>query len=168
MATNLFTFTELFSRVLGTLDHVLDQGAQHAKSLGVSEADMLEWRLVDDMNPLRFQAYVVINFTRQWPARAAGLELPADIAADLDLAGLRAEIAASKAYLAALTPEQFAGRDDVPLTVSIGPMEPTLGAAQWLTVFGATNVYFHMSMAYAICRAKGVAIGKRDLFAGGL
>lgn len=168
MTTSLFTFTELFSRVLGTLDHVLEQGAQHAKSIGVNEADMLEWRLIDDMNPMRFQAFVVINFTRQWPARAAGLEVPADIASDLDLAGLRAEIANSKAYLAALKPEQFAGRDDVPLKVNLGQMEATFGAGQWLTVFGATNIYFHMSMAYAICRAKGTPIGKRDLFAGGL
>ncbi|HEY0436140.1 MAG TPA: DUF1993 family protein, partial [Phenylobacterium sp.] len=64
--------------------------------------------------------------------------------------------------------EQFAGRDDVPLTLPIGPdMTPTLPSGQWLTVFGATNIYFHLSMAYAILRAKGVQIGKRDVFAGG-
>ena len=40
---------------------------------------------------------------------------------------------------------QFAGRDEVPLTVMIGTgMEPTLPSGQWLTVFatwnGATDV----------------------------
>jgi hypothetical protein len=168
MPTNLFTFTELYSRVLGTLDHILVKAGDHAASIGVSEADMLEWRLIEDMNPLRFQAFVVINFTRQWPARVAGLPVPADIGSDLDLAGLRAAIAESKTHLAALKPEQFDGCDDTPMTVNLGQIEPTFPASQWLTVFATTNVYFHMSMAYGIARSKGVRIGKIDLFAGGL
>jgi len=46
-------------------------------------------------------------------------------------------------------------------------MTPTLPSGQWLTVFANTNIYFHLSMAYAILRLKGVQIGKVDLFAGG-
>ena len=168
MPVSLFTFVDLFSRQLGTLDHLLTKGGEHAKTLGQSEAQMLNWRLIDDMNPLSFQAMVVCNFTRLWPARVLGLPLPAEISADLDLAGFKAAIAESKAYLAALTAEQFAGRDDVPLTVQIGTgMEPTLPSSQWLTVFANTNIYFHLSMAYAILRSKGVQIGKVDVFAGG-
>ena len=169
MTVSLYTFVDLFARQLGTLEHLLAKGAEHAKVLGVSEEDMLDWRLIEDMQPLRFQAMVVCNFSRQWPARVAGLPLPADIAADLDLAGFKAAIADAQAWLAALKPEQFAGRDDVPLTVTIGNgMEPTLPAGQWLTVFASTNLYFHLSTAYAILRAKGVPIGKVDLFASGL
>jgi hypothetical protein len=68
-----------------------------------------------------------------------------------------------------LTPEQFAGRDDVPLTVTIGgDMSPTLPAGQWVSVFATTNLYFHLSTAYGILRSKGVQIGKVDLFGGGL
>ena len=168
MGVNLFTFVGLYSKGLTTLAHVLDRGAELAKSKGVSEADMLEWRLIDDMNPLRFQAYVVINFSKQWTARAAGLEIPADIASDLDYAGLKAAIDDAKAWLAGLSEKQFEGRDEVPLTVNLGQMEATFPAGQWLTGFATTNFYFHLSTAYAILRAKGVAIGKRDLFAGGL
>ncbi len=168
MTVNLFTTVGLYDRVLGTLSHVLNKGAERAKALGVSEADMLEWRLIDDMNPLRFQAQVVINFANQWTSRVAGLPLPADIPTDLDFAGLQGAIKDAKAYLASLKPEQFEGRDDVPLTVSLGQLEPTFPAGQWLTVFASTNVYFHLSMAYAILRARGADLGKRDLFAGGL
>jgi hypothetical protein len=168
MAVSLFTFVDLFSRQVGTLDHLLTKGAEHAKATGASEAEMLNWRLVDDMNPIGFQAMVVCNFVRLWPARVAGLPLPAEVSADMDLAGFRAAIADAKAYLAGLTAEQFAGRDDVPLTVQIGTgMEPTLPSGQWLTVFATTNLYFHLSTAYAILRSKGVQIGKIDLFAGG-
>lgn len=167
-AVNLFTFVNLFDRQVGALDHLLTKGAEFCKAQGLPEAAFLDWRLIDDMMPFRFQAMVVCNFARLWPARVAGLPLPAEIAQDLDLAGFRAAVADARAYLAALKPEQFAGRDDVPLTVTLGTgMEPTLPSGQWLTVFATTNIYFHLSTAYGILRSKGVQIGKIDLFAGG-
>jgi hypothetical protein len=74
-----------------------------------------------------------------------------------------------KRPFAAFTPEQFAGRDDEPLTVTIGNgMSPTLPVGQWISVFATTNLYFHLSTAYGILRSRGVQIGKPDLFAGGL
>lgn len=170
VAVSLYTFVDLYARALDTAAHILGKGAAHASAIGAAEAEMLDWRLIDDMQPLRFQLMVVCNFSRQWPARVAGLPVPAEIGSDLDLAGFQAAITDAKAYLAALTPEQFEGRDDLPLTVSIGngQMEPTLAAGRWLTVFATTNLYFHLSTAYAILRAKGVPLGKADLFAGGL
>jgi len=169
MTVNLYTFVDLYSRQLATAAHLLNKGAEHARAAGVPEAQMLDWRLIDDMAPLGFQLMVVCNFTRLWPARVLGLPLPAEVTADLDVAGFQAAIADARAYLAALTPEQFVGRDDVPLTVTVGNgMEPTLPSGQWLTVFATTNLYFHLSTAYGILRAHGVKIGKPDLFAGGL
>jgi hypothetical protein len=165
----LFTFVDLYAKGLATLDHILAKGAGFAASKGVSEAEMLEWRLIEDMNPLRFQAFVVINFARQWTARAAGVEVPADIAPDLDLAGIRAAIAEARAFLAGLTAAQFEGRDGAVLKVALGNgFEPEMPAGQWLSGFATTNFYFHLSTAYGILRSKGVQIGKVDLFAGGL
>jgi hypothetical protein len=170
MTVNAYSFVGMYALVLDTAAHLLTKGAEHATAKGVSDADMLDWRLIEDMQPLRFQLMVVCNFSRQWPARAAGLPLPEDVSADLDLAGFKAAIADAKAYLSALRPEQFEGRDETPLTVPLGDgaMKPTLPAGRWLTVFATTNIYFHLSTAYGILRAKGVPIGKMDLFAGGL
>jgi hypothetical protein len=169
MKINLYSFVGMYGRVLDTASSLLAKGAAHAAATGVSEAEMLDWRLIDDMQPLAFQIMVVCNFPPQWLARAADLPVPEDVTADLDVAGFQAAIAGSKAYLAALTPEQFAGRDDVPLTVTIGNgMSPTLPAGQWVSVFATTNLYFHLSTAYGILRSKGVQIGKPDLFGGGL
>ncbi len=169
MTVNLFSFVGMYDKALATADHLLTKGADHAAASGVSEAEMLTWRLIDDMAPVAFQLMVVVNFTRLWPARAAGLPLPAEVTAELDVAGFRAAIADARAYVAALTPDQFVGRDDAPLTVTLGTgMEPTLPAGQWITGFATTNIMFHLSTAYAILRSRGVAIGKPDLFAGGL
>ncbi len=168
VTVSLHTFVDLYSKALVTLDNILTKGAAFAASKGVSEADMLNWRLVDDMNPLSFQAMVVINFSKQWPARVAGVEVPESIDETLDLAGFKAEIAKAKDWLAGLTADKLAGREDVSVTFNLGMMEPTLPGQTWLTGFSTTNVYFHLSMAYAILRARGVPLGKPDMFAGGL
>ncbi|HEY1880949.1 MAG TPA: DUF1993 domain-containing protein [Caulobacteraceae bacterium] len=169
MTVSLFSFINLFDRQLTALDHILKKGQAHAEANGVSETGMLAWRLIDDMQPLAFQIMVACNFSRQWTARTAGLPLPGEIGTELSLKDFLDEIAASKTYLASLTPEQFAGRDDVPLTHEIGTgMVLTLPCGQWLTVFAATNLFFHVSTAYDILRANGVPIGKIDLFAAGV
>jgi hypothetical protein len=168
-AVNLFSFVDLFARSVVTTKHLLAKGVAHASSIGVAERDMLNWRLAEDMHPLGFQLMVVASFSRTWTARVAGLEPPERIADDLDVAGFNAGLDAALAYLRALRPEQFEGRDDVPLTFEIMPgMTPTLPAAQWLTVFAATNVNFHVSMVYAILRNNGAPLGKADMFVAGL
>ena len=169
MTTNLHTFVDLYTRQLGTLTHLLNKGAAFAKEKGVSEKEMLGWRLIDDMQPLSFQISVVVNFTRAWPARVAGLPPPADIDANQTLATYLKAIEEAKSYLAEIKPEQFKDKDNEPLKVTIGNgMEPTFPKAQWLTVFATTNIYFHLSIAYAILRSRGVQIGKIDLFGSGL
>ena len=151
MAINLYSFVDLYRRVLETAAQILTKGGEHALANGVGDSEMLDWRLIDDMQPLRFQIMVVCNFSRQWLARAAGLAVPEDLADDLSLAEFQRAIGQAKQYLASLKPEQFEHRDDVALTVSIasGQMEPTLPAGRWLSVFATTNLYFHLSMAYA-------------------
>lgn len=168
-ATNLYTFIDLFSRSVMATKHLLAKGASHAAANGLSEREMLGWRLAPDMHPLGFQVTVVANFSRSWPARVAGLEPPAGVSADLDVAGLEAGLEAALAYLRALTPEQFDGRDAEALTFEIMPgLAPTFPASAWITVFAATNISFHVSMVYAILRNNGVPLGKSDMFAAGL
>ncbi len=169
MTMNPYVFVGMYSHSLDTAAHLLAKGAQYASANGVSETQMLGWRLIEDMQPLSFQLMVVCNFSRQWPARVAGLPVPEDVTADLDVEGFQSAIADAKAYLAGLKPEQFDGRDEIPLTHTLGTgMAPTLPGGRWLTIFVTTNLYFHLSTAYDILRARGVQIGKADLFAGGL
>ena len=169
MTVSLFTFVDLYRRQLDTAAHLLAKGQAHAAATGVSDAEMLGWRLIDDMHPLGFQLMVVINFATQWTARVVGLPEQPAIPADLDVDNFQRAIAEAKAFLAGLTPAQFEGREDVAITHKLGDiMEPTLPAGQWLTVFATTNIYFHLSTAYGILRAHGVPIGKVDMFASGL
>ena len=169
MTVNFHSFVDMYSRVLEVAAHILAKGDEFAKARGVTDAQLLDWRLVDDMNPLSFQLTLVCDFSRQWLARAAGIDVPAGVSGCNTVADFQREIAAASAYVQAITPAQFAGRDDAPLTVTIGNgMSPTLPASQWITGFATRNMYFHLSMAYAILRGRGVQLGKLDLFPSGL
>ena len=169
MTISLFSFVDLYRRQLDIAAHLLGKGADHAAAHHIPEGDMLGWRLAEDMHPLSFQLMVVINFSQLWTARAVDLPVPEAVTADLDVAGYRSAIAAAKAWLDTLTPKQFAGRDETPFSFEIMPgMAPTMPAERWVTGFGMTNIAFHASMAYAILRTNGVALGKIDIFPGGL
>lgn len=169
MAMTLYSFVDVYSRALDTIDHVLSKGEAFAAETGVDPQAILDWRLVDDMNPLRFQLAIVVNFSCGWAALGAGVEAPAAIEDTLDLSGFHAAIADAKAFLGGLTPEQFAGRDELEHTHTLGnDMTLSMPVEQWLRVFALTNIHFHMSMVYGILRARGVQIGKLDLFSSGV
>ena len=169
MAIDAYNFVGMYSHALATTRNILAKGAAHAAAAGVSQTEMLGWRLVEDMQPLSFQLMVVCNFACAWPARFAGEPVPKEITADLAVAGFHRAIDDAQAYLARLRPEDFAGKDDIELTHTLGTeMTVTLPRGRWLTTFATTNLYFHLSTAYGILRANGVPIGKADLFAGGL
>jgi hypothetical protein len=165
---NLFTFVDLYRKGLATLAGLLEKAAEHARLGGIAEADLLEWRLAPDMYPLARQAQIVINIACTWPARAAGLEIPASLDGENDLQALRAGIKEATAFLDGLTAAQFEGRDDVTFTLELGSISPTLAMGQWVAGFATTNFYFHLATAYGILRSRGVPLGKLDLFAGGL
>lgn len=168
MAFDLFAFVDLYRRQLAIARHLLHKGAEHAASLGVSEADLFGWRLADDMHPLSFQLSTVITFTQQWPARAAGLPVPDRVAPEPSVAAFDAAIAAADRFLATLDPAGFAANEDQPLRVQLNEtIAPTLPTGRWLSDFATTNIYFHTSIAYAILRLKGVPLGKVDMFPSG-
>jgi hypothetical protein len=168
VTSKLYDFVGVFSQGLGTLEHVLEVGVRHGSTIGASEAQVLDWRLIDDMYPLREQATTAINSSQQWAARAAGAEQPAGPAGEPGLAELKAAIGRAKTFLADLKPEAFEGRDDLVVKVSLGQIEPELPLIRWMHGFAVPNFHFHLTTAYAICRHKGAPLGKADFFAGGL
>ena len=169
MTIGAYSFVDMYSRAVAAAAHLLDKGVEFASANGVSESEMLNWRLIEDMQPLAFQLAIVCNFSRQWPARFVGIDAPPDIAFDLDVTALKRALADAASYLQAFKPAQFEGRDELKLTYTIGTgMTLTLPNSRWLTVFATTNLFFHLSTAYDILRSRGVQIGKADLFAGGL
>ncbi len=167
MTLTLASIVSGYDAGLGSLDHLLSRGADYCTEQGVAESEMLEWRLAPDMFSFRQQVQATCNLAAQWPARVADVDVPPSIEGESSVAQLHAAIAAARTVLKSLPAEQLNERADVPFTFELGSISPTLPVSQWITGFTTTNFHFHLSIAYAILRARGVSLSKPDLFAGG-
>lgn len=90
----------------------------------------------------------------------AGLEV-ADFSA---AACLQEQIAQTMRYahLKTIPPERFDGPHDRICRDRAGFADIALPADEYLNLYILPNFYFHFSMAYAIARSGGAAIGKGD------
>lgn len=158
MAYSLYDSTvSMAISALKSLSQILTRTEEHPDF-----ASLLTARLIDDMKPFRFQVHYATFQSQYLAAKLSGREYtePED---DLDtyekmqariqqaleaLRGVDRETANSRAD--AIT--QFARSDHI--------MEvPVKGI---VALVNMPNIYFHVSMAYAILRKEGVPLGKRD------
>lgn len=166
MKVNLYTASVgVFGRGLNGLSTTLKRGADHAAHHGMTAADLLEARLHPTMYSLAEQVQTCCDLAHQASARLAGLDVPPHFEPARDLAGLHAQIDETQAFLRTLTPAQFEGRDEAPISFPIGGAAPvTYPAAQYLLGFVTQNFFFHYVTAYGILRSLGVDLGKKDFF----
>ncbi|HEY5800040.1 MAG TPA: DUF1993 domain-containing protein [Burkholderiaceae bacterium] len=123
-------------------------------------ADLLAARLAPDMLPFATQAEIAANFALRAAYPLAGLPVPDYGAFAATADGLRQRIARVQTLLAQLDPSRF----DAARTVSdqAGKALVTLQADRFLHEYALPNFFFHLTTAYAILRAAGLALGKQD------
>lgn len=81
-----------------------------------------------------------------------------------DWSELRTNLSNSISVLESVKPEEFAGKENVPVTIMGGNFKSN--ALGFLQIFAVPNFYFHAVTAYDLLRMQGVPIGKRDYLAG--
>jgi uncharacterized protein len=151
----------VFRQYLAGLSGVLSKGEAHSASGAVAEADIIGFRLYDDMQPFTFQvmqsifhgAGAVGTLRGQPYPRAEGLET---------LAGCKAAVDAAIAYLDGVTPADLTVDPDADVVLQTPRGAMTFTARNYLLTFAYANFFFHTTTAYDILRHKGVPIGKRD------
>jgi hypothetical protein len=147
-------------QILGAGRGWLDKAIAH----GLSEPELTDARLIEDMFPFAYQVKSMaahsqgaIEAVRQGVfSPNFGEALPAT------LAELSARLDGAIAMLGSVAEdelESFIGR---PMRFEIGEKRLDFTAENFLLSFSQPNFHFHASMAYAILRAKGVPVGKRD------
>jgi hypothetical protein len=153
----------MFVRGLKNLDHLLAR----AIDCGIDEASLVEARLIADMLPLTRQVQIACDtakFAAIRVGQTAPLAMPDD---EKTLAELRARITKTVAYLEAVDPAGFEGREDAEVILKLPSTEMTFTGASYVTDFALPNFFFHLTVAYSLLRMKGVGIGKMDYLAGG-
>ncbi len=152
----------VFQRYLTRLAALLDRAERHCDADPAQCDALLEARLAPDMLPLRVQMEVVSNFALRAAFPLAGLAVPDYGVFPGDFAGLRARLARTQRLLEALTPESFSGAETRSVSDRAGEADLTLPAPKFLFEYAIPNFFFHLSMAYAILRSRGVDVGKAD------
>lgn len=149
------------SRMLRNLAVLLDKAGQFAEARGASPDVFVGDRLHADMRPFEFQIQAACDAAKFAAARLAGVEPPKNPDTEKTLGELKARIAATLEFLDGLGEAQFAGAEDREVRLSFLPGKG-MRAADYLREMALPNFYFHATMAYALLRAAGVQIGKRD------
>jgi uncharacterized protein len=160
---------KVYLRGLKVLTHLLDKAKAHAEANGIPLDDVVEWRLVDDMLPLRFQVQTCCNTSKNALRTIMHLDPPAVEDNEKTFADLEARIKATEAILEKVDPASVNGNEDklsnppdsIKKFGDFTGLQLALGQANH-------NFYFHLMTAYNILRAKGVDVGKKDFLRPGV
>jgi len=146
-----------YANMLGTLDHLVTKTEGHEKGDA-----LLRSRLAEDMFPLSTQIRFICNMPGEALARLAGLDFVSSDTDPASFAEARERIAAVRALIAESDPAVWPASDAaVEFTLPNG-MTFAMQAHEYCRDWAIPQLYFHMTAAYAILRAEGLAIGKAD------
>jgi hypothetical protein len=146
-----------FQNMLGTLDHLVGK----AQDAGLSD-DVLASKLAEDMFPLELQFRIAINQVLLALNQVGGQTAPLEKTAYGSLTEVRDRIAAVRARLDQVDPNDWApANGTVDLTLPNG-VRFVMTAEEDIRDWILPNFYFHVSMAYALLRHAGIEIGKLD------
>ena len=144
------------------LSTILDKTQAYIDAKKIDPAALLQFRLFPDMLNLTRQIQIASDTAKGVVARLAGVDIPAYEDNETSVAELQARIAKTIAFIEGFTPAQIDGTEDKAIVTKRGDKETHYTGMQFLLGHAIPNVYFHVSIAFAILRHNGVEIGKRD------
>jgi uncharacterized protein len=152
-----------FVHSLGALSAVLDKAEAYCTAKKIDPAVMLGQRLIADMLPLSRQVQIACDFAKGGSARLAGVDVPSWPDEEKTFAELKARIKKTMEYAQSFKAGQIDGSEARAMqSIKIGGQPAKIAGQPYLNHFVLPNFYFHITTAYAILRANGVDVGKRD------
>jgi hypothetical protein len=152
-----------YLQMTGAIMGLIDKAEVWCAEKGMAEADLLGRRLAADMHPLAYQVKsVAVHSAGAIEGVRRGAFSPHTEPPPETFALLRARLTEASAVLTSVDPAEmdgFVGRD---MAFVVGEHRIAFTAEDFLMSFAQPNFYFHCTTAYAILRAEGLAIGKRD------
>ncbi|MFT5371576.1 MAG: hypothetical protein ACI9R7_001106 [Lysobacterales bacterium] len=153
----------VFRQMLLALSDVLGKAETYVEAKKVTPAVLLQSRLALDMFPLARQVQIACDFATSVTARLTSLEVPGYDDSELDIAGLKAQIARTVDFLDGTNEAQFDSSEALEIVLRPGtPKEKTLNGRDYLLAYGLPQFFFHVTTAYNLLRHNGVEIGKKD------
>jgi hypothetical protein len=153
----------VFLRALHNLRDVLQKGEAHATDKGYDPGVLLQTRLAPDMFPLVRQVQIATDMAKNGSARLAGVDPLKFEDDEATFAQLYARLDRAIDYLGTFKPEQIDGSETRPVSFTTrNNGEMKFDGQSYLLHFVLPNLFFHSTVAYAILREAGAALGKND------
>jgi uncharacterized protein len=152
----------VFTRMLTNLLAIMDKAEANAGERKFDTAVLANARLAPDMIPFRGQIMIATDHVKGCVSRLAGRDVPSWPDTEETFAELRARITKALDLAATVTAKDLEGSETRQVTLKIGGNDMTMTGLDYLNQRAMPNFYFHITTAYAILRANGVPIGKRD------
>lgn len=152
----------VFTQTLSAMSNVLNKGAAHYADRGLDVSDLVQMSLAPDMMTLAQQVQQACHHSVVAVSRFAQIDQPDLGDTDTDMDGMQARIAASLAFMAAVTPDQMEGSETrrADIQIRIGPI--AFPGQDLLLHFSIPQVLFHATTAYDIVRHAGTELAKVD------
>jgi uncharacterized protein len=164
MAISMYSASvPVFVRMLGNLSSWLDKAETHAAAHHFEPQVLVNARLYPDMLPLSAQVQIACDSAKAAVARLAGLEAPRHEDTEQTFAELRARIAKTLDFVRSVPAAQIDGSEARVISIPRRNKDPLkLQGEVYLRHYALSNLYFHVTTAYAILRHNGIEVGKGD------
>jgi hypothetical protein len=153
-------------RAMDNLSAILDKAVASAEARKIDPAVLVAARLAPDMFPLSRQVQIASDTAKRAAAMLAGVEVPSWPDTESTCADLKARVGKTVTFLESFKAEQFDGAEARTIALNVGGGEIKLSGQAFLFNFVLPNLFFHVTVAYAILRHNGVDLGKRDFLGG--
>lgn len=150
-----------FIKTLKNLDSLLNKAEAHAKLKNFDMQVLLNDRLAPDMFPLLKQIQIACDTAKLCAFRLSGKEAPVNDDSEKSLSEIKARIEGTIKYLETLKSGDFSGGEEKHITQPRWEGKYLTGK-EYVIHHAIPNMYFHVTIAYAILRHNGVDVGKKD------
>jgi hypothetical protein len=156
----------VFRRALINLDAILTKAEASAEARKIDPVVFLGARLAPDMAPLTRQVQMASDSAKGAVARLGGVPVPSMPDTETTFAELHERIARTIAFIDSVDTTVLDGAADREVVLKMPSGDIPFTGQSFLLTFALPNFMFHATMAYAILRHNGVALGKMDFLGG--
>jgi len=156
------TTVPVFVHSLGNLSGILSKAAAFAEAKKIDPVVMCGLRLTADMLPLSRQVSTACDSAKLAVARLSGVEAPKHADDEKDFVELQSRIAKTLDYIRSVPEAAVEAGGGRKVSMKLGGALREFEPSAYVTLFALPNFYFHVSATYAILRANGVDLSKKD------
>jgi hypothetical protein len=149
-------------RMLNNLSGLLDKGIAHATVKKFETSVLVNSRIAPDMFPLSRQVQIACDMVKNGVARLAGQEAPRFEDNEQTIDELKVRVLKTVDYVKSVPEAAFAGSEDRDIKIPLRDRTLEMKGLVYLRSFVLPNLYFHVTMTYALLRHNGVELGKQD------